>query len=74
MTDASKARQPHRTPRQKALRELRLAVDEIAAMNPYPPPPRHYDVIQKRWRRVSKVARRAKRRVDALLGPESEEF
>jgi len=64
---------PTLTNEQKALRELRSAIEKIALMDDYPPPPGNYDAIQITWRSVAKIAKKVKARADQLLGP-SEEY
>jgi hypothetical protein len=63
---------PKLTNEQKALRELRIAIEKIALMDDHPPPPGNYDAIQITWHSVAKIARKAKIRADELLGPSDE--
>ena len=53
------------TNKEKALRELRRAINSIALMNDYAP--RNYAHINTTWRHVAKTAKRAKAKVDELL-------
>ena len=43
----------------KCLKILAKAIDEIAAFNEYPPPPAQWLTIQREWRRMVTIARKA---------------
>jgi len=53
-----------------AVEALRKAIDSIAAVDDFPPPPGSYAHIQRTWKWMVTTARKAKARADATFGPE----
>jgi hypothetical protein len=51
----------------KALKVLMKAVEDVAALDEYPPAPGYYSLIKMQWRQMVRKARRAKQQADELL-------